>query len=229
MNTKGILFALSILAQNICLANNFQEVNEVRSSQEFKIYMQDALNLLKNHATKIGKYTYKSIANGRVKIDLLMDLTRQDFAHVVADYTYDDENFPIDVSDYEEFQNGNEDIVSLIESQLAGYMWHNRIYVHHHHTTYSLARTLVHEVNHVLNRSEVHYYESSSNTLREEYRAFLAEAKFQQKNFNSSKFRKKILRETRLLYGLAISAVRKVRSIPKGLFIPSRKNWSVNW
>ena len=58
-------------------------------------------------------------------------------------------------------------------------MWSNRIYVSRGQTARGLAATLVHEVNHVINRSEVGYYDDlPTSAFVHEYRAFHAETMF---------------------------------------------------
>jgi hypothetical protein len=79
---------------------------------------------------------------------------------------------------------GDQDVATTIETELDGYQWGNRLYFAFgaEMGTQELASTLVHEVNHVLNRSECHYYTDmeehlvdDSPAFVEEYRAFTAE------------------------------------------------------
>ena len=73
----------------------------------------------------------------------------------------------------------NRRVLRTIESELDGYMWSNRIYVSRGQTAERLAATLIHEVNHVLNRSEVGYYDDlPTSAFIHEYRAFYAESLF---------------------------------------------------
>jgi hypothetical protein len=58
-------------------------------------------------------------------------------------------------------------------------MWSNRIYVSRGQPARQLASTLVHEMNHVINRSEVGYWDDfPTSAFVHEYRAFHAERTF---------------------------------------------------
>lgn len=76
------------------------------------------------------------------------------------------------------------ELIQVVGAELDGYMWGDRLYFTVSESTdpRELAATLVHEVNHVLNRSECSYYSDiEAHTLDhelayvEEYRAFLTE------------------------------------------------------
>jgi hypothetical protein len=78
----------------------------------------------------------------------------------------------------------SEDERRAIVAPYEGYMWGNRVYIKTSRTLTDsdLAATLVHETNHVLNRSECHYYSDLEEQIEddtlgylEEYRAFVAE------------------------------------------------------
>ena len=78
-----------------------------------------------------------------------------------------------------------------LEDDLAGYQWGNRIYFTLSSATDvdELAATLVHETNHVLNRSECNYYRvmethvvEPDRAYIEEYRAFLSECYFNEES-----------------------------------------------
>jgi hypothetical protein len=82
---------------------------------------------------------------------------------------------------------GDESLGRFLERELDGYQWSNRLYFTLSRSTDvdALAATLVHEVNHVLNRSECSYYVDidahrvdGDRAFVEEYRAFLSECYF---------------------------------------------------
>ena len=82
---------------------------------------------------------------------------------------------------------GDDEVARTLDRDLAGYMWGNRLYFTLKSSTdpNELAATLVHEINHVTNRSECHYYENIDThelepdlAFVEEYRAFLSECYF---------------------------------------------------
>ncbi|MBW2456776.1 MAG: hypothetical protein JRI68_19825 [Deltaproteobacteria bacterium] len=79
---------------------------------------------------------------------------------------------------------GDDEVALTVETELDGYQWGNRLYFTFGPELQAaeLASTLVHEVNHVLNRSECHYYTDMEAHLIddtpafvEEYRAFTTE------------------------------------------------------
>jgi hypothetical protein len=82
---------------------------------------------------------------------------------------------------------GDDEVERTLDRELAGYMWGNRLYFTLHTSTdpIELAATLVHEINHVSNRSECSYYRNIDThevepdlAFVEEYRAFLSECYF---------------------------------------------------
>jgi hypothetical protein len=82
-------------------------------------------------------------------------------------------------SDHATLQKRGDDTAAAITAELDGYMWSNRVYVARGMDAFHVAATLVHEVNHVLNRSEVGYYDDlPSSAFVHEYRAFYMESQF---------------------------------------------------
>lgn len=131
----------------------FVEVDPAHSSAAFRTYIRKALTLLENDDSQIARLTAQSIRAGRVKLDELADLTCWDLERLHAE--------------------------DATVSEVDGYMWSNRIYVARGMPTARLAATLVHEVNHVINRSEVGYWDDfPTSAFVHEYRAFHAEAMF---------------------------------------------------
>jgi hypothetical protein len=131
----------------------FVEVDPTHSSATFRRYITQAIAMLERDDSDIARLTAQSIRAGRVRIDELADLTCHDRVRVF------------------------EEVESLDE--LDGYMWSNRIYVARGMPTRRLAATLVHEVNHVINQSEVGYWDDlPDSAFVHEYRAFHAESLF---------------------------------------------------
>lgn len=86
---------------------------------------------------------------------------------------------------------GDAKLAATLEKDLAGYQWGNRIYFTLSAATDidELAATLVHETNHVANRSECNYYRvidahvvEPDLAYVEEYRAFLSECYFNEES-----------------------------------------------
>ena len=148
----------------------FTEVDPTRSSKAFRAYIGKALDVLAADDSELAQLTLTSISAGYVKIDELADLTCPDFERVRADLP-DATLTPED--------RGTLAAKRTIEAELDGYMWSNRIYVSRGQTAQRLAATLIHEVNHVVNRSEVGYYDDlPTSAFVHEYRAFYLEAQF---------------------------------------------------
>ena len=152
----------------------FVEVDSTHTTATFRSYIGEALDLLAADSRQLAQLTLESIRDGRVKIDELSDLTCEDFIRVGRDLP----DLHIEPSDYEDL-TPRSDLTAAISEELAGYMWSNRIYVSRGQEPVRLAATLIHEVNHVINRSEVGYYDDlPTSAFLHEYRAFYAEAQF---------------------------------------------------
>lgn len=155
-------------------ATGFVEVNPARSSAAFRTYVERAIRVLEQDGTDIARYTAASIRAGRVEIDELVDLTCWDFERVRAELP----SLALTSADYARLVPGGA-LARAIAGEIDGYMWSNRIYVSRGQETRALAATLVHEVNHVINRSEVGYWDDlPTSAFLHEYRAFHAEAVF---------------------------------------------------
>ena len=151
-------------------SGRFIEVDPTHSSKAFRSYIGKALDVLAADDSELAQLTYTSISAGYVRIDELADLTCPDFERVRAD---------LPDAGLEPEDRGTLAAKRTIEAELDGYMWSNRIYVARGQTAQRLAATLIHEVNHVLNRSEVGYYDDlPSSAFLHEYRAFYAERQF---------------------------------------------------
>jgi hypothetical protein len=153
----------------------FLEVNPDRTSTEFRQRIGAALDVLKNSGSKIGLATHEMIVTGKVKIDEMDDLEKVDYLRIRRDYLKEGVALPID--GHKKLGDHGSRAWRAITSDMNGYMWDDRIYVSPGLTAQQLASTLVHEVNHVINKSEEHY-RGDKAILAEEYRAFYAEALF---------------------------------------------------
>jgi hypothetical protein len=154
---------------------SFREINPVHADDGFRAYVERALQVLAANPTLEARRTLKAIVTGRVRIDLLADLTAADFRRVRKDLLK--WNIPLRESDYGRLHDTRSRGFRAIARVLNGYMWDDRVYIHRELSAKQLAVTLVHEVSHVLNRSEEHY-RAPRDVLIEEYRAFYAEKRF---------------------------------------------------
>jgi len=153
----------------------FTEVDPTHSSKAFRAYITKALDVLAADDSPLAQLTLKSIAAGYVRLDELVDLTCADFERVRADLP----DAGLTAADYAHLHDRGSAVKAAIENELDGYMWSNRIYVSRGQTAKRLAATLIHETNHVVNRSEVGYYDDlPTSAFIHEYRAFYLEAQF---------------------------------------------------
>ena len=153
----------------------FTEVDPSHSSRAFRAYIGKALDVLAADDSELAHLTLTSIAAGYVRVDELVDLTCADFERVRADLP----DAGLVPADYARLHDRSSPVKSAIENALDGYMWSNRIYVSRGQTAKRLAATLIHETNHVVNRSEVGYYDDlPTSAFIHEYRAFYLEAQF---------------------------------------------------
>jgi hypothetical protein len=152
----------------------FVEVDPTHSSAAFRDYVERAIRALERDGSELARHTARSIRAGRVRIDELVDLTCWDFERVRAELTA----VELTSDDYARLTPGSA-VARAIADEIDGYMWSDRIYVSRGQPTRRLATTLVHEVNHVINRSEVGYWDDlPTSAFVHEYRAFHAEAMF---------------------------------------------------
>jgi hypothetical protein len=155
--------------------SRFVEVDRDHSTITFRRYVGRALDLLAAHDSELAQLTLASIEAGRVRIDELADLTCADFLRVIRDLP----ELELEPADHARLQLNGSNLAATLAEHLDGYMWSNRIYVSKGQTAIGLAATLVHEVNHVINRSEVGYYDDlPTSAFLHEYRAFHAESLF---------------------------------------------------
>jgi hypothetical protein len=153
----------------------FREVKPERTTKEFRAYVDKALAVLKSTNTPLAQGTYRAIVTGKVKIDEVTDLTRADYIRARKDLLK--WTTALKPDGYESLSNLKSPASKALDRLLNGYMWDDRIYVARGLNPRKLASTLVHEVNHFINKSEEHY-RGPTQGLLEEYRAFYVEKLF---------------------------------------------------
>ncbi|MBL8950458.1 MAG: hypothetical protein JNK82_06755 [Myxococcaceae bacterium] len=153
----------------------------------FKKYVVAGLKALAASPTLEARRTLKAITSGRVKIDGFSDLTAADFKKVRRDV-------PGVGAKLDARAN------RAISKALDGYMWDDRVYVHRDLSPVRLASVLVHEVTHVLMKSEENY-RGPKAALLQEYAAFYAEKRFRGVEMTPEKCRA-LKREIIESYGL---------------------------
>ena len=192
-------------------APRFFEVDPKHTNVEFQTLMGRALDVLKKNPTSVSQRAHRAITRGEVKVDLLSDLTREDFRRVRK--TLAGWGFSIPDEAYATLHDRRTRASRAITQNMRGYQWDNRIYVDGGLGPTALARVLVHEVNHVLNKSEEHY-RGDKSALREEYRAALAERLFDGDTMTAKKclaLKKAII----ALYGLSKASPDDVADFPE--------------
>jgi hypothetical protein len=156
-------------------SSRFVEVDPTHTNPTFRTYVHRALDKLAADGSELARATLDSIRAAKVRIDELADLTCADFLRVAKDLP----DLALRPADHAKLKARGSDTTAAISDQLDGYMWSNRIYISRGQTPQRLAATLIHEVNHVINRSEVGYYDDlPTSAFLHEYRAFYLEAQF---------------------------------------------------
>jgi hypothetical protein len=203
----------------------FREVNPARSSARFRGQIHAALDVLRRAARSgdaIAGATYDAIVSGRVRIDALADLRRDDYLRVRRDLMKGGVTLP----GYDEGLGapntpGHGRALRAITSGVAGYMWDDRVYVDTRLSAFELAATLVHEVNHIFNQSEEHY-RSPRAILVEEYRAFYAEHLFRHGKPPTKAQVRALKQQVIAMYGLEGVHPEDVANRPTGVLVPRR-------
>jgi hypothetical protein len=202
--------------------NPFHEVNPRRSSNVFQSYVDQALELLKDHPTKIGRLTYESIQSGCILMDEMSDLTSWDYWRVRRSL----QRWGVNLSkeDYFGLRRTQSGITRKIESVIDAYMWGNRIYLSSGLDAGALAATLVHEVNHVLNGADRDYYDNwPLNAFLHEYRAFYAERIFEPSSYPNVDLVSHIIK----IYGFDRASIPEsvLKQPLTGLLFPTEDAW----
>jgi hypothetical protein len=222
-----------------CTNVAFDEVNPANTTTEFRSMIENALVEMCQSQTDgdLGYASYQSIASLLVEVDVLADLTDFDYSTVLVFYGLT----PDDIT--------REDAIAMFERDLAGYMWGNRIYLHPALDPPTLAATLVHEVNHVLNRSDENYYlpldrevsdsertqilnsltEDPARAFTEEYRAFYLEEVYAGAplDIGAQQSMRDLKLEVRNLYGWVGLDVDQFPDVPDGVLVPDDDGWSM--
>jgi hypothetical protein len=202
--------------------SRFDEVDPTHSTASFRKYIGKALDALDAHDSELAGRTLWSIEAGYVKIDELRDLTCADFERVRADLP----DAGLTPEDRERLHTRGSDVAATIENELDGYMWSNRIYVSRGQSPIRLAATLIHEVNHVLNRSEVGYYDDlPTSAFIHEYRAFYAEAQFDTEYWAGTNIVDYVIREYELDRNKIKPSVLAQPLTPR--MIPDSRGWRI--
>lgn len=130
--------------------------------------------------------TLARVESGQVMLGSIAGARGIDRWHMCKDYKLDACKGAPPAADDRTWR-GDAEVERVLDRDLAGYMWGNRLYFTLHKATdpNELASTLVHEINHVANRSECHYYANIEThdvepdlAFVEEYRAFFSECYF---------------------------------------------------
>jgi len=218
------LFSFSALGQSL----DFIQVDPSRNSAEFSIYVKSALKVLSNNTHPIAQETLKSIHDGRVFIDDIRDITRSDY-HRILESLGDGITAPsicrLGHSDYEDVRNARPWAVACITEAIDGVMWGRNVYLTPGQSPTDLALTLVHEVNHVLNRSHQNNKGDPYFEFKEEFRAHYVEALVKGEDTAARNFCRDLKRSVAEKYGYRFDKVRPLACTPKGHLIPNEKAW----
>lgn len=194
----------------------FKEVRPERSSPQFRAYIGKALGLLKASKSPIGRATYRYVATGKVKLDVVSELTRADYLRARKDLLKWTQALRPDA--YETLGNPRSPASKALDRLLNGYMWDDRIYVARGISPQKLASTLVHEVNHFINKSEEHY-RGPNQALMEEYRAFYVERLYAGEKMTGPKCQR-LKADIARDYGFTKAQLDRIPDVPPGLLVP---------
>lgn len=218
---RSLYFLALILGLNALSleAQDFLQVKPQNEHPEFMARMKKALVYLKVGEHPIAAKTYNYIISGKVKVDLISDLTYQDYLRVLKDFEREGTETYLKAKHYQELST-NEKVRAEFESKIDGYMWEDRIYVSANLKPYELAQTLVHEVNHVINESHIAYYESDYQAFMGEYRAFYVEKLFTGEKPQTKKEHLELKQYVAILYGFSLRIIDKLPNLPTGKLLP---------
>ena len=217
---KGLLIILFISQSHA-----FSEIRPGKTSNSLRRYIKRALKVLSKNDSPIAKHTLKSIKEGRVKIGLLRDLTKNDYKKILLDLKRNGKRTKLTLKDYKKIRSKNSAVLKEISRQFGGYMWDDRIYVARGLPARTLAKTLIHEVNHVINKSHIGYYTSETNAFIEEYRAFYVEALYESSKKPNKKNCSLIKKMVIDLYHFKKVSLSDIPDIPPGILIPTTYAW----
>ncbi len=154
----------------------FIEVDPAHTSAAFRRYIAGGLAFLEASESQVARLTARAIRDGKVRVDELADLTCWDFQRVRGELP----ELDLAPGDFARLHDRDGEVAGELAGALDGYMWSGRVYVARGLSARRLGATLVHEVNHVINRSDVGYYEDlPTSAFLHEYRAFYAESLFE--------------------------------------------------
>src|SRR5688500_5981723 len=120
---------------------------------------------LASSRSEIGKNTFEALEDGTILLDTLDSLTVSDCRRLVEENPRQWSG----VVSADECTEGH--VPAKILEKVSGYQHENRIYVRFTKKIPEAAATVVHETNHVANKTHEHYA-SSREILEEEYRAY---------------------------------------------------------
>lgn len=197
-------------------------------NSQLQLWLKRPLELLKNASHPLGPMTYQSLCQGKAEVGTLADILEQDYLHILNDFKIYKTNTWLRGKHFQALSKGDSKTLHELERHIDGYMWDNRLYISAKETPQLMAQTLVHEVNHVLNRSELHYYDSHASAFREEVRAFKAEEMFRLGRELTPKEMQKIKGRVLKDYGLTVANQGRDVMID-GLLLPNEKHWALYW
>lgn len=141
----------------------------MRLRDTFSRKLKKALGLLEQWNTPISLKTKKIIEKKRVALKKLTELPYEEFKGLSA---HDKELSKVNIHDY---ALSKERLNAKACDNYCGLYASSTIYVAEHLTTKLLAVTLIHEVNHFLNKSDHYVGRGDQENFKEEYRAHVAE------------------------------------------------------
>lgn len=207
--------AVTLIARSQPRPHRFMEVDPKRTSLGFARYLSGALEVLRASPNEVARGTFRLIASGRVKVDELSDMTQADFRRLRHGMRNE---LKLGENDLARLRQHGSRVHRLVSGAVNGFQWDERVYVARGMSPAVLADTLVHEVSHVLNRSEENY-RGQRAILVEEYRAFYAERLARGEKMTPEKA-KALKQHVIRLYGLDRVTAADVSDVPPGQLVP---------
>lgn len=222
----ALIFSIGAFARNEL---TFTEVNSQNSNTEFRQYVVAAIQRLHDLRHIIAHETLRSIELGYVQIDEIPDMLESDYKMLLKDYggtIVDWQGRKLKAKDYPRLAERDPEALSILEEVIDGYMLGTHIYVTANQSTWNLALSLAHEVNHVVNRSDERYGESDVAGFKEEFRAFYVEAILSGKDVTTPAVCRDIKKFVADSYEFQVPDLDVIPCRPRGELVPNQAAWN---
>lgn len=193
---------------------------ETDEGSKFEKKVQKAIEELSQGERPIAIETSRCLKAGRAKILSLTDLTVSDYRQVLKFWKDQGEKLNFTASDYPQLKVKKSPLQKYLLRALDGFMWDDRIYLHPDVSSRGLASTLVHEFNHVINKSHLHYA-TDEESFTEEYRAFAMEEELAGRDWRAHAAAMNLKKRVAKDYNLKRLKLESLPDVPRGILVPN--------